>query len=476
MKQSVRTRRRPGADPYVASVVNPDAVGSNWLANQPDVRVEYRPIDQIKPAKRQLRKHSKKQIGQIEASIRRMGFINPIIVDANLTIVMGEGRYQAARNLKLARPPVIKIDHLSETELRAFRLADNKLVLNDEWQFDVLAVELGELMVSDLDLPIELTAFETFEIDDIIIKHGGSGSATAGEDDISEPPVRPVAMVGDLFLLGQHRLHCADAREAASYARLMDGALARMIFSDNPYNQKASDISGLGKVKHGAFVMGSGEWTRPEFTAFLTIVWGHLAAHSVDGSIHFQCMDHRHLREVLDAGDAVYSEMKTMIVWDKQVAGMGSFYRNQYELILVFKSGTAPHTNTFLLGQNGRNRSTIWSYPGANKMAKGRLETLALHPTVKNLAMVADAIRDVSARGEIVLDPFCGSGTSILAAERTGRKAYCLELDPKYVDVAIRRWEAMTGAQAIHEETGLTFAELRLERFDDSVGDEEDAA
>jgi DNA modification methylase len=471
MKPPVRQRRRRGADPYVKSIANDNAGQSNWLTAAPDIRIEYRTLAEIKSARRQLRKHDRKQIDQIAALIQRVGFINPIIVDACYTIVSGEGRYRAAGNLKLLRIPVIRVEHLSEAELRAFALADNKLVLNDSWNEELLAVELSELMAIDIDLPIELTAFNTAEIDNIILK--SSTPTPDGEGEIPEPPAKPVSRIGDLFTLGElHRLYCADARDDASYTTLMEGALARVIFSDNPYNQKPSNINGLGKIKHASFVMASGEMSKTEFTQFLATIWKHLADHSIDGSIHYQCMDHRHLPEVVEAGELAYDEFKTLIIWDKQVAGMGSFYRNQHELIFVFKKGTAPHTNTFGLGQNGRNRSTIWSYPGANMMRKGRLETLALHPTVKNLTMVVDAIRDVSARGEIVLDPFCGAGTTILAAERTGRRARCLELDPKYVDVAIQRWEAMTGQQAVHVETGLSFAELRLERFDDAEGEE----
>lgn len=253
----------------------------------------------------------------------------------------------------------------------------------------------------------------------------------------------------------------------------MGDELARMVFSDNPYNTKiAGNVSGLGRVKHDDFVMCSGEQSRPEFTSFLTVVWTHCATYSVSGAIHFQCMDHRHFREVLDAGEAVYSEMKTVIAWDKQLGGMGTFYRNQVEFIFAFKVGTAPHRNTFGLGEKGRHRTNLWSYPGAAMMRHGRLEDLALHPTVKNLTMVADAIRDVSDRGEIVLDPFCGSGTTILGAERTAHKARCIELDPKYVDVAIARWEKATGNTAIHIETGLSFKELGAVRAD-SEGEED---
>lgn len=242
-----------------------------------------------------------------------------------------------------------------------------------------------------------------------------------------------------------------------------------MVFADAPFNVKIrGNVSGLGAIKHGEFVMGSGEMSRMEFVEFLTTVIRNLVAYSMDGAIHFQCIDWRHMAEMQAAGEASYAEFKNLIVWNKDNAGMGTFYRSQHELIQAWRVGTAPHINNFGLGAKGRYRTNVWNYPGANTMRKGRLEDLAAHPTVKPTIMVADAIRDVSKRGDIVIDPFCGSGTTILAAERTGRRARCLELDPVYVDVAIERWEKATGGRAIHQESGLTFAALRQERLGDA--------
>ncbi|MDP3675583.1 MAG: DNA methyltransferase [Novosphingobium sp.] len=439
----------------------------------PEVRVTYRKIEELKPPKRQLRTHKPKQVEQIISSMRRMGFINPIIVDAELGIVCGVGRYLAAREIGLSRVPVIVVDFLSEAELRAYAIADNKLVLNDSWDDKLLAIELSELMVLDIDLPIELTAFELVEIDNRLFVQPEANSAP--EPDNSEP----VSQLGDLYDLDGHRLLCGDSRKEESYQILLGEERARCVFSDNPYNIKIlGNVSGLGRVKHGEFVMGSGELSKKEFTEFLSSVFVLLARYSVDGAIHFQCMDHRHMREMLDAGDAAYGELKTLVVWDRQVSGMGSFYRSQFELVFVYKVGTAPHRNNFGLGQWGRNRSSVWSYPGANAMRPGRLDSLALHPTIKCLEMVMDAIRDVTDRGEIVLDPFSGAATTILACERTGRVARCIELDPKYVDVGIIRWEDATGKQAIHVASGLTFAELALSRLgtalDEAGGEEPD--
>jgi len=445
------------------------------LTNRPDeslrVEITYREIEQLEPPKRQLRAHKPKQVEQIVSAIRRMGFINPIIVDGQNGIVCGVGRYLAAREIGLSSVPTIMVDHLSKAELRAYAIADNKLVLNDTWDEELLRIEFKELIALDIDLPIELTQFDMIEIDQLLHE------APASDEEIPEPDDGPpISEIGDLFELGDHKLLCGDAREESSYHALLGDERARCVYSDNPYNIEIfGNVSGLGRVKHGEFIMASGEMSREEFTQFLTSVWSHCAAYSVDGAIHFQWMDHRHLREVIDAGDAVYDEFKTLIVWDKQVAGMGSFYRNQHELCFVYKVGKAPHRNNFGLGQWGRNRSTVWSYPGANAMRRGRLDDLAMHPTVKNLACTIDAIRDVTHRGEIVLDPFSGAATSIIACERTGRIGRAIELDPKYVDVGIRRWEKETGKQAVHVATGLTFAELAIARMDEGCEDEEAA-
>jgi DNA modification methylase len=501
----VRTRRRPGAADCSATTSQAAAPGTEVrvpapaqparrsryqgaaapahgeampLTNRPDesleVEVTYRGIEELKPPKRQLRIHSPKQVEQIESAIRRMGFINPIIVDAELGIVCGVGRYLAAKEIGLSRVPTIMVDHLSEAELRAYAICDNKLTLNDTWDEKLLAVEFKELMVLDLDLPIELTAFDMIEIDTLL--HEEPEAEEAAPEPDNGPPV---SRLGDLFQLGDHKLLCADSREEESYQILLGEERARCVNSDNPYNIKISgNVSGLGKVKHEDFVMASGELSREEFTAFLTTVFKLCAAYSVDGAIQFQWMDHRHLREMIDAGDAAYGELKTLVVWDKQVAGMGSFYRNQFELCFIYKVGKAPHRNNFGLGQWGRNRSSIWSYPGANAMRRGRLDDLALHPTVKSLPCTMDLIRDVTHRGEIVLDPFSGAATTIIACAKTGRIGRGIELDPKYVDVGIIRWEQDTGKQAIHVATGLTFTQLALARMDEHGGyggDEPDA-
>jgi DNA modification methylase len=245
---------------------------------------------------------------------------------------------------------------------------------------------------------------------------------------------------------------------------LMGGTNSAMLWTDPPYNVRVSSIQGRGKIKHPEFVAGSGEMSKSDYINFLTTTLGHAAEHSADGSIHYVCIDWRHLEELFAAGRQVYSELKNLIVWNKTNAGQGSFYRSQHELILVFKHGNAPHLNSFELGQRGRSRTNVWTYAGANTFRRGRMDDLAMHPTVKPVALVADAMRDCSRRGDIVLDPFMGSGTTIMAAERVGRRAFGLELDARYVDTAVHRWQAYTKTDAVLNASNKTFDEVASDR------------
>ncbi len=319
----------------------------------------------------------------------------------------------------------------------------------------------------DFSFDLTLTGFETAEIDLLFETLDPATVAAADPADAPPEPAPgpPVSRPGDLWWLGRHRLLCADATQEQAFARLMAGEQARMVFTDPPYNVPiAGHVCGVGRVQHREFAMAAGEMDEQAFTGFLTTVLGHLARHSQDGAIHFVFMDWRHTGELLAAGRAVYAELKNLIVWNKSNAGMGSFYRSKHELVFAFKAGTAPHVNTFELGQHGRYRSNVWDYPGVNSFRPERLEELRMHPTVKPVAMVADAIRDCSHRGDVVLDAFCGSGTTLVAAERAGRVGRALEIDPVYVDTAVRRWQALTGEAATLAETGLAFDAVAAER------------
>ncbi len=406
--------------------------------------VTYSPLNALSPDPRNPRKHSNKQIRQIASSIATFGFVAPVLVDRELRVIAGHGRLLAAQKLGVAEVPVVSLEHLSEAQARAFAIADNRLTENSVWDDRLLAEAFKELSVLDLDFRLDVTGFEMAEIDMKI--EGLSASVEEDEGDavpaVDEGPA--VSNLGDLWLLDGHRLYCGSALDEASYATLMAGEQAAMVFTDPPYNVPIDgNVSGLGRVRHREFAMASGEMTPAQFTGFLTEACTLMARCSADGAIHYLCMDWRHLGELLSAGGAVYSEFKNICVWVKHNAGMGSLYRSQHELVLVFKHGRSPHQNNVHLGKYGRNRSNVWNYPGVNAFGRSGREgdLLAMHPTVKPVALIADAILDSSGRGEIILDVFAGSGSTIVAAERTGRRGFGIELDPHYVGL-----EGISGA------------------------------
>ncbi|SEM20053.1 DNA modification methylase [Roseovarius azorensis] len=404
--------------------------------------IERIAISDLRPWARNARTHSKKQIRQIANSIETFGFTNPVLIDGTRTILAGHGRVEAAKLLGLGEVPCLRLDYMSEVEKRAYVLADNKLALNAGWDEEILAAELGALMSADLDFDVSITGFSIPEIDGVMESVAPEEPGDP-EDDVMPGAVPARVRPGDIWKLGPHRLICGDALDRQVVAALMAGETARMVFSDPPYNVKIDGhVGNSGKIQHREFAMASGEMSRSQFTAFLETAFRNMADHSLDGSIHFLCMDWRHMTEMLEAGHAVYDALKNLIVWAKDNGGMGTFYRSRHELIFVFKKGDAPHINTFELGQHGRYRTNVWEYRGANSRHGNRMEELALHPTVKPVQMIADAIRDVSGRGEIVLDLFGGSGSTLIAAQKTGRRGYLCELDPIYCNRILARWEA----------------------------------
>lgn len=429
------------------------------------MKIETLSIKSLRPYPRNARSHSKKQIRQIARSIETFGFCNPVLVDDQDQIIAGHGRVAAAKLLGLESVPTVKLSHLSEVEKRAFILADNRLAEKAGWDREILAIELQALV--ELDFEVELTGFETADVDVILDEANEAASTPTGDgDEIPGYAASPtVTRAGDLWRLGEHQLLCGDARQPASYETLLQSVKAEFVFTDPPYNVPIDGhVCGLGRIRHRDFAMGCGEMSAAEFTCFLETTFTQLAEHTIDGSIHQICMDWRHMPEMLAAGNAVYHELKNLCVWSKSNAGMGSFYRSRHELVFVWKNGSAPHINTFELGQHGRCRSNVWEFAGVNSPRPGRLEELAMHPTVKPFVLVAEAIKDCSRRNSLVLDPFAGSGTVLVAAERTGRKARALEIDPHYVDVAVRRWERYTGKAAVLVATGRTFEETSEER------------
>jgi DNA modification methylase len=433
-------------------------------------RVEIVALDQLTPYRGNARTHSKRQIEQIAASIRKFGFNSPVLINDDGQIVAGHGRVEAAKLLGLAAVPTLRLSHLSSAEQRAYVLADNKLAEKAGWDRELLAIELQGLI--DLDFEVELTGFEIPEIDIILEDADAAKAEENGPGDrIPDPqPNASVTQPGDLWLLGKHRILCGNALEDRDYRRLLDDEKAEFVFADAPYNLPIDgNVCGKGSIRHREFAMASGEMSKGGFVDFLTTAFRYLAAHSTDGSIHDICMDWRHIEEMMTAGNSAYSELKNVCVWAKKNAGMGTFYRSRHELIFIWKSGTAPHINNFELGQHGRSRTNVWEYPGITSPGSARLEQLSMHPTVKPVALVADAIRDCSKRGGIVLDPFLGSGTTVIAAERTGRRGRGIEIDPVYVDVAIKRWHTYTGKAAKLLATGQTFEAVAEARKRSSI-------
>ncbi len=440
--------------------------GMSRPSRESERNVELIPVNRLKPYPENARTHSRKQIRQIANSIGRFGFTNPVLIDDADQIVAGHGRVEAAKFLGLSEIPTLRLSHLSATEKRAYVLADNRLAEKAGWDRELLAIELQGLI--DLGFEVELTGFEMGEIDIILDEADEAKGDTMGpEDRVPDPRPGPtVSQVGDLWLLGRHRILCGNALEDDAYQRLLEDEKAEFIFTDPPYNVPIDGhVCGHGRIRHREFAMACGEMTTEKFTSFLAAIFHRLAANSVGGSIHDICMDWRHITEMMTAGNEAYSELKNVCIWTKTNAGMGSFYRSQHELVFIWKSGTRPHINNFELGQYGRNRTNVWEYAGFNTMRPGRLEELAMHPTVKPVAMVADAIKDCSHRDGIVLDPFLGSGTTVIAVERTGRRARGIEIDPAYVDVAIRRWQTYTGKAATLVASRQIFEEIEEERL-----------
>jgi DNA modification methylase len=320
-----------------------------------------------------------------------------------------------------------------------------------------------------LDFEIELSGFELGEID-LRIESLNSASEEDADaaDALPQMPTSklPVTRTGDLWLLGEHRVLCDNALEESSYVALMNGKLAAMVLSDPPYNVRiAGNVSGLGRIQHRDFVMASGEMSEAEFTLFLSRVCALFARHSKDGSLHYLFIDWRHVGEMIAAGKVAYTELKNIAVWVKNSPGMGSFYRSQQELVAIFKSGRGPHRNNVQLGEYGRNRSNVWPYPSLNSFGRAGEEgtLLATHPTIKPVALLADAIMDCTARGDVVLDGFGGSDSTVIAAERTGRRCYAIEIDPLYADASVRRWQNYTRDRARHAATGRFFDEMEAE-------------
>lgn len=424
--------------------------------------------DDLKPDPRNARTHSKKQVQQIADSVSQDTWTNPILVDENFNIIAGHGRLLAAKLLKLTSVPIIILRGLTDLQKRRLRLADNKIALNSGWDIELLKLELQELSVELPDL--QIPGFETAEIDTIL-----SAGAEAPDDQIPAAPQVPVTRLGDIWIFdGRHRVGCFDCRDKALMDRLMAGTVADAAFSDPPYNIAVDGhAGGKGKIKHREFAFASGEMTPEAFVTFLKETLGAAVAVSRDGAVHFLCMDHHHVDELIEACRPLYGARLNICVWNKSNGGLGALYRSKHELIFVYRVGDEQHLNCVQLGKHGRNRTNVWDAPSVNTVGSTRSEDLSLHPTVKPAGLVADAIMDVTRRGDAVLDVFLGSGTTLIACERTGRICFGVEIDPIYVDVAIERFFLATGKWPVLEATGEGFEEVRTRRAAEKGEDDE---
>jgi DNA modification methylase len=407
--------------------------------------VQYVSPGILKAYANNARKHPRKQVAKIARSIQSFGFLVPIVVDKDLIVIAGHGRLAAAKDLRLRKVPIIRVEHLNDVEVKAYRIADNKLCEDAGWDEDILKIELQSLLEIEVDFDLTVTAFETPELD-IILRDVPKKQEHDPDDAMPDASaIQQRVSKGDLWRLGKHFLYCGDALQPESFEILLQGKTADVVVTDPPYNVRVDGhVCGTGGVKHNEFAYASGEMSEAEFITFLRKSFSHLVKYSADGSMHFIFMDWRHIGEIVAAGKDVYSELKNVCVWNKQLGGLGSLYRSQHELIFVFKNGTATHLNNIELGRYGRNRTNVWDYVGVNA-ASHRRDELKLHPTVKPVRMLSDAIIDCSKQDAIVLDCFAGSGSTLLAAERAKRKAYLIEFEPKYCDVILYRYEKAFG-------------------------------
>ena len=418
--------------------------------------VEYVDANDLKRRNRHVHKHSDQQIALLAKSMKTFGNIVPVLIDKNDFIISGHARVHAAVAAGFEKVPAIRVEHLSDAEARAFAIADKKLSEMGEWDMSVLADELQDFisldLAGELSFDLDVLGFSTPELD-IILDDKSDGEGQAEIVEIPEPYSAPVCRPGDLWVLGTHKILCGNALVAENYTLLLANKKVRLALSDPPFNLRIDHVvSGTGR--HREFAMASGEMSPQEFDTFLNQALATMSTTALDGAVIMIFMDWRHVHQLINAGEAQGLRLINLCVWAKNNGGMGSLYRSQHELIAVFRYGTAPNVNNVELGRHGRYRTNVWKYAGVNTFRKGRAEDLADHPTVKPTPMLMDAIRDVTHHGDLILDSFGGSGSTLLAAERTGRRARLIEIDPIYVDVTIRRWQNLTGKTAVNAETG----------------------
>ncbi len=422
-------------------------------------KIEMRPSAELRPLGRKLRSHPESQLAALRKSIAQFGFISPVLIDERGRVLNGLARIEAAKQAGMNLIPTLVISHLTDAEKRAYAIADNKIGELAGWDKEVLALEFEELQAIVPAFDLTSTGFTLPEIEAIIFAEAGRDDEA--DDDPGDKPI--ISRREDLFNLGPHRLLCGDATNPADMARLMDGDLAKVVFTDVPYNVPVQGHVTSNK-RHEEFAMASGEMSEEEFRRFLETSLQCMFEALQVGGVVYGCIDWRGDATYQAAARAVGFELLNMVVWNKLTGGMGSFYRSQHELILVFRKPGATHQNNVQLGKHGRNRSNVWDYEGFNGFRSQGRQELNDHPTPKPVRLVQDALLDCTSRNDLVLDPFNGGGATLIAAEKLGRRARAMELNPTYVDRTIRRWQALTGQTAIHEKTGLAFDDLAASR------------
>ncbi|MDP9421355.1 MAG: site-specific DNA-methyltransferase [Pseudomonadota bacterium] len=421
---------------------------------------EVVPIASLTAARRNARTHSEQQLAALVASLRQFGMIAPIAVDIDSRIVAGHGRWEAAKRLGLASVPIVRAGHLSSDELRLYAIADNRIAEQADWDRGLLAIEFSELEIALPDISLSVSGFELPEID--LMTGSIDQTSWSDLDEQPEPADKvPVSRSGDLWLFGdKHRLVCGSSIDAGAVAILLEGDSVALVATDPPYNLRERDYSGNGRHRHGNFKQGAGEFSPEEFTAFLGSAIASVATYLVPGALIYAFMDWKHVRELLGAADANGLELLNICIWDKGRGGMGSFYRSAHEMVFVFRHGDARHNNRIQLGRHGRDRTNLWRYEGFNSFGRGRDRALAMHGTVKPVQMICDLLLDCTEKDDIVFDGFGGSGTTLIAAQKLGRRARLVELDPVYCDTIIDRYRTAFGAEPVHAETGLSFREV----------------
>lgn len=434
---------------------------------QPDMATVMRPVNALNVSRTRSRETTPEILEGVIRSFKRYGIILPVVIDRHDVIIQGHAMWEAAQALGIEKLECRVVDHLDELEREALSLALNRI--GELGKFDLEKLRDQMIRIESHGIELLSTGFTLPQIDQIMI---GVAQVQVVEGQVDEREEnyacseQIVSQIGDLYTLGSHTLLCGDATDAASYRRVLGDSNADAVFTDPPYGCKIEGfVSGLGKHKHKDFVQFAGKETDEEFSLFLLKLLRHCRESTSAGAVIFACMDWRQIDRLLIAGREAGLERINVAVWNKGSGGMGGLYRSAQEFIAVFCNGKSPAVNNVELGVYGRDRTNVWTYPGANRKGSTAESALADHPTPKPVELVVDALLDVTERDALVLDPFIGSGTLFVACEQSGRRGAGIELDPKYVDSSIRRWERVTGKRAVHVDTGLTFAELAGSRL-----------